>query len=258
MGLLRDRLDSVAPDLPGFGWSAPPAGDDYSLGAHARAIVELAERPRTGPPARQLARRDGGHGGGGDTSRPGPHPHPRLAGAAGPAPAGQQRAPARAGRAVGRAAAGPAARPVPRRAAGPRHPRALLGRPVAGPGRAAGGGDGRGRAAGAPRARRRRDDPVAAQPDGRLPAAGPVAAVAARRPGRTRRPCWSTGSRTGSSTRGPPPGRPAASRTTGCCCCRTAVTSRRWSTRRRSAAVRRLLDETRPLRLTREADVTAG
>lgn len=43
MDLLRDRLDSVAPDLPGFGWSAPPAGDDYSLGAHARAIVELAE-----------------------------------------------------------------------------------------------------------------------------------------------------------------------------------------------------------------------
>jgi len=43
MDLLRDRLDSVAPDLPGFGWSAPPAGDDYSLSAHARAIVELAE-----------------------------------------------------------------------------------------------------------------------------------------------------------------------------------------------------------------------
>ena len=26
MDLLRDRLDSVAPDLPGFGWSPPPAG----------------------------------------------------------------------------------------------------------------------------------------------------------------------------------------------------------------------------------------
>ena len=43
MDLLRDRLDSVAPDLPGFCWSPPPASDDYSLGAHARVITELVE-----------------------------------------------------------------------------------------------------------------------------------------------------------------------------------------------------------------------
>ena len=43
MDLLRDRLDSVAPDLPGFGWSPPPAGDDYSLTAHARVVIELVE-----------------------------------------------------------------------------------------------------------------------------------------------------------------------------------------------------------------------
>lgn len=43
MHLLADRLESVAPDLPGFGWSPPPAGNDYSLRAHVRAVVELVE-----------------------------------------------------------------------------------------------------------------------------------------------------------------------------------------------------------------------
>ena len=28
MALLRDRLDGVAPDLPGFGWSPPPRDGD--------------------------------------------------------------------------------------------------------------------------------------------------------------------------------------------------------------------------------------
>src|SRR4029078_8662047 len=32
------------PDLPGFGFSPPPAGDDYSLRGHARAVTELLER----------------------------------------------------------------------------------------------------------------------------------------------------------------------------------------------------------------------
>lgn len=40
MGLLQDRLDSAAPDLPGFGWSPPPPGGDYSLGAHARVVID--------------------------------------------------------------------------------------------------------------------------------------------------------------------------------------------------------------------------
>lgn len=49
MGLVRDRLDSVAPDLPGFGWSPPPVGGDYSLRAHVRALVELVESGGRGP-----------------------------------------------------------------------------------------------------------------------------------------------------------------------------------------------------------------
>ena len=43
MGLLRDRLHCLAPDLPGFGWSPPPAGRDYSLRAHAHRMIELVE-----------------------------------------------------------------------------------------------------------------------------------------------------------------------------------------------------------------------
>jgi pimeloyl-ACP methyl ester carboxylesterase len=58
MGLLRDRLDMAAPDLPGFGWSPPPPYDDYSLGAHARAIVALIEHSR--PPVHLLGNSLGG------------------------------------------------------------------------------------------------------------------------------------------------------------------------------------------------------
>ena len=43
MGLLSDRLDAWAPDLPGFGWSPPPPHGDYSPRAHARALVALVE-----------------------------------------------------------------------------------------------------------------------------------------------------------------------------------------------------------------------
>ncbi|MEO7980518.1 MAG: alpha/beta hydrolase [Sporichthyaceae bacterium] len=43
MALLRDRIEAEAPDLPGFGWSPPPADDDYSLRGHVRAITELIE-----------------------------------------------------------------------------------------------------------------------------------------------------------------------------------------------------------------------
>ena len=43
MGLLQDRLSGAAPDLPGFGWSPPPSGDDYSLTAHARVITDFIE-----------------------------------------------------------------------------------------------------------------------------------------------------------------------------------------------------------------------
>lgn len=43
MALLRDRIEAEAPDLPGFGWSPPPADDEYSLRGHVRAITELIE-----------------------------------------------------------------------------------------------------------------------------------------------------------------------------------------------------------------------
>src|SRR5688500_7587793 len=36
MGALGDVLDSEAVDLPGFGHSAPPADNRYTVGAHAR------------------------------------------------------------------------------------------------------------------------------------------------------------------------------------------------------------------------------
>jgi pimeloyl-ACP methyl ester carboxylesterase len=49
MGLLQDRVESAAPDLAGFGWSPPPPGGDYSLTAHARAVVDFIEADGRGP-----------------------------------------------------------------------------------------------------------------------------------------------------------------------------------------------------------------
>lgn len=49
MALLADRLASRAVDLPGFGQSPPPAGDDYSLPTHVRAVVGLLEADGRGP-----------------------------------------------------------------------------------------------------------------------------------------------------------------------------------------------------------------
>ena len=39
MALLADRVDRHAPDLPGFGWSDPPANGRYGLDTHADAVV---------------------------------------------------------------------------------------------------------------------------------------------------------------------------------------------------------------------------
>lgn len=39
MALLADRVDGHAPDLPGFGWSDPPANGRYGLDTHADALV---------------------------------------------------------------------------------------------------------------------------------------------------------------------------------------------------------------------------
>src|SRR5919107_1400408 len=49
MGQLEDRLHSLAPDLPGFGWSPPPPHDDYSLRAHVAAVIALLEATGRGP-----------------------------------------------------------------------------------------------------------------------------------------------------------------------------------------------------------------
>ena len=60
MDLLRDRLRPVAPDLPGFGFSPPPADDDYSLRGHARAVTELVERVGAGQPVHLMGNSLGG------------------------------------------------------------------------------------------------------------------------------------------------------------------------------------------------------
>ena len=49
MAQLTDRLDSRAPDLPGFGFSPPPDDGDYSLDGHARAVIALLEHDDRGP-----------------------------------------------------------------------------------------------------------------------------------------------------------------------------------------------------------------
>jgi pimeloyl-ACP methyl ester carboxylesterase len=49
MGLLRDRVDTAAPDLPGFGWSPPPPGRDYSLRTHAATLAAYLESRGDGP-----------------------------------------------------------------------------------------------------------------------------------------------------------------------------------------------------------------
>ena len=49
MGLLEGVVDGEALDLPGFGRSAPPRSGRYTLGAHARAVVEHLERRGRGP-----------------------------------------------------------------------------------------------------------------------------------------------------------------------------------------------------------------
>lgn len=49
MALLRDRLDGEAVDLPGFGYSPPPADGDYTPRGHAAALVALLEARGRGP-----------------------------------------------------------------------------------------------------------------------------------------------------------------------------------------------------------------
>lgn len=44
MELLRDLVDGIAPDLPGFGYSPPPSPAKHSLGAYARLVERLIEQ----------------------------------------------------------------------------------------------------------------------------------------------------------------------------------------------------------------------
>ncbi|MEV6005104.1 alpha/beta hydrolase [Streptomyces griseomycini] len=49
MPLLEDVVDSEAVDLPGFGDSPPPDDGDYSLTAHARAVIRYLDAAGRGP-----------------------------------------------------------------------------------------------------------------------------------------------------------------------------------------------------------------
>jgi pimeloyl-ACP methyl ester carboxylesterase len=60
MDLLRDLLDSVAPDLPGFGYSPPPQPARYTLGGYARLIEQLIEQTYPDTPVHLLGNSMGG------------------------------------------------------------------------------------------------------------------------------------------------------------------------------------------------------
>ncbi|NXY96131.1 alpha/beta hydrolase [Streptomyces sp. BR123] len=49
MALLEDSVDGEAVDLPGFGWSPPPADRDYSVTAMARAVIRHLDAAGRGP-----------------------------------------------------------------------------------------------------------------------------------------------------------------------------------------------------------------
>ncbi len=49
MHLLTPRVAGEALDLPGFGWSDPPPDRNYTLGAHARAVIAYLEAAGRGP-----------------------------------------------------------------------------------------------------------------------------------------------------------------------------------------------------------------
>ncbi|MFJ3725128.1 alpha/beta fold hydrolase [Streptomyces sp. NPDC090045] len=49
MAQLADTVDGEAVDLPGFGWSPPPADRDYSVTAFARAVIRHLDAADRGP-----------------------------------------------------------------------------------------------------------------------------------------------------------------------------------------------------------------
>jgi len=60
MAHLRDGLDSIAPDLPGFGWSPPPRDGDYSLRRTATTLAELVTERFGGTPVHLVGNSMGG------------------------------------------------------------------------------------------------------------------------------------------------------------------------------------------------------
>ena len=60
MDLLATELDSVAPDLPGFGHSPPPPDGDYRLTAHAHAVAMLVRTRFGGQPVHVFGNSLGG------------------------------------------------------------------------------------------------------------------------------------------------------------------------------------------------------
>ncbi len=60
MALLRDRVDGVAVDLPGFGWSPPPRDGDFSLRRSAASLADLVEQRFDGRPVHLFGNSMGG------------------------------------------------------------------------------------------------------------------------------------------------------------------------------------------------------
>ncbi|MBI1376661.1 MAG: alpha/beta fold hydrolase [Frankiales bacterium] len=60
MALLRDRVDGIAVDLPGFGWSPPPRDGDYSLVRTAASLAELVAARFDGRPVHLFGNSMGG------------------------------------------------------------------------------------------------------------------------------------------------------------------------------------------------------
>jgi pimeloyl-ACP methyl ester carboxylesterase len=60
MALLRDQVDGVAVDLPGFGWSPPPRDGDYGLARSAESLAGLAEARFDGRPVHLFGNSMGG------------------------------------------------------------------------------------------------------------------------------------------------------------------------------------------------------
>jgi pimeloyl-ACP methyl ester carboxylesterase len=60
MALLRDRLDGVAVELPGFGWSPPPRDGDWTPRRSSESLAELIETRFEGRPVHLFGNSMGG------------------------------------------------------------------------------------------------------------------------------------------------------------------------------------------------------